>query len=244
MIRLGDYESAYGTITILRAKKTAAVIYEQRGYFQSEADSNGTGLASYIHALFGLVWEANAQSVLMIGCAGGTRGTMLVRAGRTVTIVDVNPTSFPLARMYFKLPASAECHVADGSAFLLNEQRKFDAVILDAYLGNHIPTHLQSVDFFRLVQSRLHSSGAAIANVHTIDDLDDSADRIASQMAEVWPHVRILDTQGSRGRNVIVMAGAVSQLTRPYVLVPPTVDADVIDAELEMMQFRARQKMC
>lgn len=240
MIRLGDYESAYGTITILKAKKTGAVIYEQRGYFQSEGDSNGTSLASYIHALFGLVWQANAQSVLMIGCAGGTLGTMLARSGRCVTIVDVNPASFPLARLYFRLPENVECHVADGRSFLLAAERKYDAVVLDAYLGNHIPAHLQSVDFFKLLRSRLSTMGAVFANVHVEDDLDESADRLAGQMAEVWPDVRILDTQGARGRNVIVMAGAVSQLSRPYVLVPPSVDVNIIDAELAALSFRAR----
>jgi spermidine synthase len=241
MIRLGDYESAYGTITILKAKTTGAVIYEQQGYFQSEGDSNGTSLASYVHALFSLVWQANAQSVLMIGCAGGTLGTMLARAGRSVTIVDVNPVSFPLARLYFKLPESVECHVADGRAFLLDDARRYDAIVLDAYLGDYIPAHLQSIDFFKLLQSRLNSSGAMFANVHTADDLDDSAGRVAGHMAAAWPNVRILDTQGSRGRNAIIMAGAVSQLTRPYVLVPPAAEADVIDTELAMMSFRLRQ---
>ncbi len=166
---------------------------------------------------------------------------MLARSGRSVTIVDVNPASFPLARLYFKLPESIECHVADGRAFLLDAVRKYGAVILDAYLGDYIPAHLQSIDFFKLIQSRLSSSGAVFANGHTADDLDDSAGRVAGHMAAGWPNVRILDTQGSRGRNATVMADAVSQLTRRYVLVPPAVEADVIDAERAMMKFRTRQ---
>ncbi len=38
---------------------------------------------------------------------------MLVKAGRNVTIVDVNPASFALARKYFSLPENVECHVGD-----------------------------------------------------------------------------------------------------------------------------------
>ena len=70
----------------------------------------------------------------MIGCGGGTLGTMLDRAGRSVTIVDINPQSIALARQYFSLPEQIPCHVVDGAAFLRRSQATFDAIIIDAFI--------------------------------------------------------------------------------------------------------------
>jgi len=240
VIKLADYESPFGTITILRAKTTGAVIYEQAGNFQSECDGDGISLVAYIHALYALIVEAKAESVLLIGGAGGTLGTMLARSGHAVTMVDINPTSFPLAREYFNLPDSVHCVVSDGREFLLSDARCYDAIVLDAYHGDRIPAHLQSLAFFRLVASRVARRGVVLANVHVTSDADIAAERMADCMANVWPEVRLLDTKGLNGRNAIVMAGAVARLNRPGLRMTPAADASVIAAELAMMNFRPR----
>lgn len=36
--------------------------------------------------------------ILMVGCAGGTLVTILTRVGHAVTIVDIEPKSFDIAR--------------------------------------------------------------------------------------------------------------------------------------------------
>ena len=238
MQKLGEFDSPYGTITILCNTGTGTVIYEQAGAYQSESDSQGVSLVAYIHALYGLVCESGAKSVLIIGCAGGTLGTMMTRNGCGVTIVDVNPTSFPIAKAFFNLPESVRCEVADGRDFLLSDTHTYDAIVLDAYQGTRIPSHLQSQSFFRLARSKLKTKGALFVNVHIEHDGDVVADRIVDCMANIWPEARLLDTHGLRDRNAIAMAGAVSGLSRPYLRMPPACDANVIDAELAMMTYR------
>jgi spermidine synthase len=241
MIRIEDCETPFGAITIFRAKATGAFIYNQGGCCQSEADSTGVSLASYIHAIFGLTVQARAQKILLIGCGGGTLGTMLARRGRAVTIVDVNPAAFPLARQYFELPDSVDCRVADGREFLLSDNRVYDAIVLDAYQGDRIPAHLRSLEFFRLARSRLTQSGALFANIHVVNDIDSAPDRIADCMANVWTDTRLLDAPGWGNRNAIVMAGNVSHLKEPVLLERPGISANEIEAELATMKFRARR---
>ena len=62
-------------------------------------------------------------------------------------------------------------------------------------------------------------------NVHVENDLDDASDRMADEMAKVWPDVRILDREGSTHRNAIVMAGGVRDLHKPTLQMPPAMDA-------------------
>lgn len=239
VIKLDTIESDFGTISVFKKRSTGAITYQQGGCNQSEADSNGISLASYIHAIFGLIAQTKARKVLLIGCGGGTLATMLVRAGRKASIVDVNPASFVIAKQYFGLPENAACHIADGKSHLRSDTTLYDAVVLDAYHGDRIPAHLQSLRFFGLVRDRLTQRGVIFVNVHVQHDLDHHADRLAECMANVWPDVRLLDSDGFLGRNAIVMAGSVSQLSAPYVLIMPTAEASEIDAELATMRFRA-----
>jgi spermidine synthase len=239
MIKVEEVESDFGTINIFRSISTGTLIYEQGGCSQSSADGNGTSVASYIHAIFGLLIQAKARDILLIGGGGGTLGTMLAHARRKTTIVDVNPASFRLAKQYFGLPDSVVCHVADGKHFLRNEAATYDAVVLDAFHGDCIPSHLQSARFFELVREHLTPRGAVFANVCVKHDFDDYADRIAKTMRGAWTDVRLLDAVGIHGRNAIVMAGLVSHLRAPDLLVRPQTKADKIDYELARLRFRA-----
>ena len=237
MIKLDTVESEFGTITVFKKKSTSAITYEQGGCCQSEADSSGISLASYIHAIFGLILQTKARKILMIGCAGGTLATMLAKADRKVTIVDVNPASFILAKRYFALPDNVECRIADGKSFLYSDTNLYDAIVLDAFHGDHIPAHLKSLRFYYLVCDRLSRRGTVFANIHVQHDCDRYADRVADCMANVFPDVRLLDSEGD-GRNAIVMAGTVANLCPPNMIVPPQAEHDVIESELAAMKFR------
>jgi spermidine synthase len=239
MIKVEEIRSDFGAINIFKSISTGALIYEQGGCSQSSADGNGTSIASYIHAIFGFLSQSRARRILLIGGGGGTLATMLVRARRNVTIVDINPASFDLAKRYFGLPDSVAWHVEDGKSFLRSDTASYDAIVLDAFQGDRIPAHLQSKRFFRLVHDRLAERGAVLANVHVKHDLDGCADRIAHGMSKVWKSVRLLDSEGVLGRNAIVMAGDVSHLRAPHLLVAPASGANRIDRALTAMRFRA-----
>ena len=138
MITVAERKSRFGAITIFKTKKTGSLIYAQGDSFQSEADANGVSLVAYIHAMFGLLRQAGSKTVLMIGCGGGTLATMLATVQCKLTVVDIDPHAFLLARRYFRFPADIDCRVADGCEFLLSEGGTFDAVVLDAYMaGDH-----------------------------------------------------------------------------------------------------------
>jgi hypothetical protein len=75
--------------------------------------------------------------------------------------------------------------------------------------------------------------------VHVKNNFDDYADGIADGMKNVFSDVRLLDLVGVGERNAIVMAGAVSNLHPPNIILSPTVDRNMIEAELAAMAFRA-----
>jgi spermidine synthase len=235
---LARSKSRFGPpISIEEETRTGAITYCQGEYYQSRADKNGVSLLDYIHAIFGQLRQMKAQTVLMIGCAGGSLATMLSRVGCNVVAIDLNPQAFVLARRYFGLPAQVECRVADGFDHLLATRRKFDAIVVDAFHGGRISSGLLTEAFFVLAAKRLSPGGAIFANVHVASDSDSIAERVALCMRAASPDVRILDRPGTKYRNAIVASGAVRGLKRPVLLMPPAIEAAKLAKALAAMQF-------
>jgi len=206
----------------------------------SVADQSGVSTADYIHAMYGFLRQAECRHVLMIGCGGGTLATMLRRVGVTVTMVDIDGRSFDIASRYFHMPADVECHIADGEAFLRQDPRKYDAVVLDAYSDHEIPRHMRQRRFFNLVKSRLKARKAiALLNLMATGDDDLGPDRMARLMKRTWSQVRLLDAQGQPGRNAIAVAGAVRNLKAPRLMMRPQRGAKTLARELRQLEFRA-----
>src|SRR4029079_1673535 len=131
------------------------------------------------------------------GCGGGTLGTLLARAGRQVTIVEIDPVSFKLAKRYFGLPRSVKCHVGDGLTFMQKTRRTYDMVITDAFVGEKIPSHLKSTAFFDAAIRCLRRNGVALVNVCLDRKSDPTADRIAAGFKDRGWSVRIFDSPGT-----------------------------------------------
>ena len=234
------HASKCGVIKLRFRKKSRTLTYEQKGGNQSTADCYGVSLDAHIHALYGLTLQRPGKSVLMIGCGGGTLGTMLARAGRRVSIVEIDPISFTLAKRYFGLPRNIACHVDDGLAFMQRTRRHYDVLIIDAFSGENIPAHMKGAAFFKAAGRCLRKDGVALVNVCLERKSDPTADRIAAGFKEMcWP-VRLLDSPG-RERNAIVLAGKVRNLRRPKLLIPPQAGANQTAKELRAMRFRRRR---
>jgi spermidine synthase len=237
---LEKVDTDYGEITVARVTKTGAILYRQGNCHQSESDGKGISLSTYIHALYGFLAQAKARNVLMIGVGGGTLANMLSSEGARVTLVDINPVAFEVARHYFGLPDSLPRHAEDGLAFLKRGAVKFDAIVLDAYHASEIPDHLTTPAFFAEVRRRLTRNGLCLANVYVKNDTDDAACKLAATMADEWPALRVLDTPGALERNTILVAGAkdvTEPLQPPWLMLKPRTGADDLRMELKQMRF-------
>jgi spermidine synthase len=231
-----------GEIKVYRDGPSGLITYTQGGYEQSAADRNGVSTATYIHALYGLALQTRSRTALVIGCGGGSLARMLQQAGTAVTVIDIDPASFELARWYFGLPDACERHVADGEEFLKRDERRFDVIVLDAYDAAEMPKHLADPEFFKLVKSRLAPGGVFLVNAYVRNDDDPFAREIAARLAQVWRNTRMLDMKGRINRNAILMAGNVETLAQPTLITPPEVEATEIEQDLRLLAFVAPPK--
>ena len=230
------HPSALGRIELVR-KKSGALVYRQRGGNQTTVDAHGVSLDTYIHVLHGLVSQTPARRILMIGCGGGTLATMLARAGRRVTIVDVDPVAFKLARDHFGLARNVACRVADGLAFLQTSRARFDAIVVDAFIGEDIPAQFLGAEFSRAARRCLRPNGVLFVKV-CLGRGERTADELALMLLRDRWSARLLDRHRSSERNAIVMAGAVRGLRVPKLTIVPGVEAARLKAEMAAMGFR------
>ncbi|MBL8644006.1 MAG: methyltransferase domain-containing protein [Rhodospirillaceae bacterium] len=241
------HRAKLGAVRLVRNRRKGTLTYVQKGGNQSAVDENGVSLDSYIHALYGLALQALARqgqpkTALMIGCAGGTLATMLARAGVAMTVVDIEKAAFTLAKTHFGLPASVKCRVADGLKFMQRTRARFDAVIIDAFIGEKIPPQFTGEAFSTAARRCLRKNGALFVNVCLNGRADRTADELALMLkgtgwAGKGSAVRLIDQRGPL-RNAVVMAGNVRALRRPRLVVPPAQDRKRLRYELKGMKFR------
>ena len=224
---------------IIRDDTTGKVSYWQGEYHQSAADRNGVSTADYIHAMYFFLMQAQVRDVLMIGCGGGTLATMLAQAQVAVTVVDLHKFSFDIARKYFQLPEAVRCHVADGIQYLKDNRRRHDAIVLDAFGQNGMPSDFMQPAFFKLARSRLNARDSLfLMNVIVEDDDDRTPDILVRAMRAQWGRVRLLDTDGWTDRNAVIAAGAVTNLKKPKVLLPPRPGGAKLERQLDILDWR------
>ncbi|HEX2593685.1 MAG TPA: fused MFS/spermidine synthase [Rhizomicrobium sp.] len=225
-------------IALCQDNEAGYISYVQDTVNQSRADERGVSLADYIHAAFSLLLQSGARRVLMIGCGGGTLATMLHAKGVKVTMLDINEQSFVIARRHFNLPRGVTCRVADGLAFLGESKTCYDAIVLDAYDGNKIPRQFLTQRFAKLVRAHLADDGVFVVNVIAAKLRDPLVRRVATLLETTWDNVRVLGSREGGSHNALVMAGAVANLKRPKLIMPPRVGrGELLDA-LKEMDFR------
>lgn len=229
-------DSEYGSIVVRIDKFNGSRTFFQRGWMQSISDMKGISQAPYIHAIFDLIEQTLATTILMIGCGGGTLATMLAGRGKNVTIVDINPVAIDVAHRFFALDQSIPCFVEDGLKWLGENPTKFDCIVLDAFEGGRMPQHLCTKAFFEVARERLTDVGVMVVNV--VEEIDFSyANLVAKNIAENGFRVTVLsDGRPSEG-NVIVIGSHSHDFVKPRLRILPEGEVELLEDELDWYVF-------
>ena len=103
-------------------------------------------------------------SCLIIGLGGGLLGKLFSFYDWRVEAVEIDPVVAEAAKTYFDYPRPVT--ISDGRYFSENtSSRDWDCIILDAFFGESIPTHLFTLEMFEICKRRLSSEGILALNV-------------------------------------------------------------------------------
>lgn len=182
----------------------------QNTYDPNERKS--VSLFTYLLHDLAVAYTPKVQRVLCIGCGIGIVPMRFAREGVTTDVVEINPTVVHLASEYFNLePKLLNLTIGDGRYYLNECRKEYDAIILDAFLGDSSPSHLLTQEAFRAMRNVLGPGGVLVIN--SFCDFDPARDFMAASLdktlRKVFRSVRIHD---SGTGNVFFVASADAEL--------------------------------
>lgn len=159
------------------------------------------------------LWNSQLSNVLMIGLGGASTQRAYLRYAPNVAVdsVEIDPAVVNVARQFFhfKDTPTNRVVVSDGRVFLRRSPKKYDALIMDAYVksryGSFIPYHLVTQEFFKMADERLTENGVVAYNV--IGTLHgwraDILGAVYKTMKSVFPQVYMFPASDSQ--NVVLI---------------------------------------
>jgi spermidine synthase len=174
---------------------------------QSRVLPGGEADVMYVRLMATLL--AGRADALLLGCGGGALATMLHRRGSRVTIVEVNPISFQLARTFFWMPNGIECITADVRDLVCPQARTFDVIGIDVGGPRFSYEKVLTPATIARVRRALRAGGRIAVNI-SLEAPDDPvpgriADRLAAVGLEVWAFT---EHPSSDELNVVILASA------------------------------------
>jgi spermidine synthase/MFS family permease len=113
-------------------------------------------------------YNPGARDVLFIGLGGGSSPKRLWRDFPDLRLhaVELDPVVVDVAYRFFALPRDPRLRVAvdDGRRYLDRTDRRWDAILIDAFFADAIPFHLFTSEFLQLARSRLNPGGVILTN--------------------------------------------------------------------------------
>jgi spermidine synthase len=203
--------SSFGLIQVIQPKGSGIRYYLTDYLAQNVYDSvRGTGAAMFNWMLEDLAqaYALRLDDVLCIGMGVGIVPRDLARKGVRVDVVEINPAVVPVARRFFDLdPSAFNLTIGDGRWFVNRASSRYDAVLLDAFVGDSVPSHLMSREAFASIARILKPDGVLVIN--TFVDFDSPGDFLGASLMKtlraVFPGVR---AHGVRKSNMLFVASA------------------------------------
>lgn len=167
---LFEEETPYSSLAVTE-KNNFRTLYID-GAVQSHMDlSDPSKLVLEYTKSFHLTSLINPQleKVLFVG-GGGFSGPKSFLSNyddiTTVDVVEIDPLVVDVAKEYFFVVDDPRMEIIteDARVFLTQTDKKYDAIILDAYAGYEIPFHLMTEQFYEILDERLNDNGVIVSN--------------------------------------------------------------------------------
>ncbi|MFQ5911689.1 MAG: fused MFS/spermidine synthase [Nitrospinota bacterium] len=218
-------ESLYGNLVVAESGTTRHLLVD--GTVQSAIELKSRELVFASHRLIleilGRVAPARGQTrsrLLVVGLAGGVLPTKLSDSRWDIQIVEIDGRMPEVARDFFGWnPRRFRFTEDDGRHFLQTHTERFDAIVLDAFVGEVIPAHLLTRESFELARARLRPHGLLLLNTIAFQRGKSTVipASIARTLSTAFSHVVLcpLRKEGNFGNIVFVAAGQ-ERVPRPF----------------------------
>jgi spermidine synthase len=160
--------SNFGQLQVLQYTNSSGRLYLNDYLTQNTYDTNEQkSMSMFTYMLHGLAraYVPHIDRVLCIGLGIGVVPMTFAREGARVDVAEINPAVIPVAKAFFDLdPSRLNIFIGDGRYFVNATTNDYDAIILDAFLGDSCPSHLMTREAFGAMRRVLRPDGALVIN--------------------------------------------------------------------------------
>ena len=168
--------SNYGNLSVIdhydsdkKATSSAVIrgVYND-GLCQNQVETkSGCSISNFsyiLRALSSLYFE-KPSNVLCIGTGIGVLPMEFAQDGAKVDAIEINPKMTGIAQKYFnyKHPNITD-YFEDGRYFLNKSTKKYDIIVLDAFLGEATPSHLLTLEMFQTAKQHMENNSVLVIN--------------------------------------------------------------------------------
>lgn len=168
MEELERKNSDFGMLQVLQERNGFRRIYMNDYLWQNTYDisqKKSQSMFTYMLHDLAVAYTPQIQSVLCIGMGVGIVPMDFARAGAKVDLVEINPAVVPIAQTHFNFePDKFNLIIGDGRYFVNQCTNQYDAIILDAFLGDSSPSHLMTREAFQAMRRVLKPEGVLVIN--------------------------------------------------------------------------------
>jgi spermidine synthase len=184
LVELFHGNSHFGQLQVLDRRDGSERYYLNDFLIQNTYDPlSKQSMSHFTYALAGLarVYTTNIDDVLCIGLGVGIVPMDFARQHAQVDVVEINPAVVPVAARFFNLETNKlNLTIDDGRHFLNRTKKKYDAVVLDAFLGDSSPSHLLTREAFTAIRKVLRPGGVLVINA--FGDVETGRDFFAASL--------------------------------------------------------------
>jgi spermidine synthase len=216
--------SNFGLLQVIQQKDGPQRYYLNDYLTQNTYDTNqqkSISMFTYMLRDLARAYAPRVDDVLCIGMGIGIVPMDFARDGAKVDVVEINPAVVPVAEKFFNFDSSrVTLHIGDGRYFVNQATKQYDAVILDAFLGDSCPSHLMTRENFAATRRILKPEGVLVINTFADPDLqvDFFSASLYKTLTNTFTSVRL---HHGRNGNSLFVASPRPQL---QILHPPTFD--------------------
>jgi Spermine/spermidine synthase domain len=119
-------------------------------------------------------WDPKSMLHVGLGAGNAPMRSALRHSQALVEVIELDPAVLDVAREWFGFETErCNVHIADAFAFLQATDRRWDVIMLDAYLSaggtselNVLPSYFSEREFVELVAERVSDDGLLVANLN------------------------------------------------------------------------------
>ena len=212
---LHEERSLYSRIVVKKINHLICLQFnvrsEQRNQSCMDSRNPNHMVFSYVRmSMAALLFQPEPGNILVVGLGGGTLPTAFRQLfpQAIIDIVEIDPAVVKVAEDYFDFTTDAQMQVYARDARVwtkraLNNARRYDLIILDAFNGEYIPEHLMTQEYLQETRELLAPEGMLIANTFALSDLYHNESATYAAVFENFIDFRIPQS----GNRVIMVPG-------------------------------------